>query len=195
MTLEQMKKLPRFEQERLVAKISLARAKGKTTNYASVYGAGAATIAAGAGVSLEEGQALHTGYWELNWSVKAIAAEQVVVEDKRGGKWLVNPINGILYSVRSEKDYFSTLVQGTGSWLFNMWEAEVLKRQRLLWGKCTQTAEVHDEIVWCIKNNPKVIEQLTKIVYDSIKHVSEEYLLRRELGCDVQTGKRYSEIH
>lgn len=183
--------LPPFEK----SKISLARAKGKTTNYASVYGAGAATIAAGAGVSLEEGQALHTGYWELNWSVKAIAAEQVVVEDKRGGKWLVNPINGILYSVRSEKDYFSTLVQGTGSWLFNMWEAEVLKRQRLLWGKCTQTAEVHDEIVWCIKNNPKVIEQLTKIVYDSIKHVSEEYLLRRELGCDVQTGKRYSEIH
>lgn len=183
--------LPPFEKKR----VALARAKGKTTNYASVYGAGAKTIAEGAGVSLKEGEALHTGYWELNWSVKTIASEQVVVTDKRGGKWLINPINGMLYSVRTEKDYFSTLVQGTGSWIFNMWESLIIEKQKAAWGKATQTAEMHDEIVWCIKNNPKYVEQLTTFILDAIKEVSEKYLLRREMGCDVQSGIRYSDIH
>lgn len=45
------------------------------------------------------------------------------------------------------------------------------------------------------KNNPKVIETISKMIKDSIGEVSREYKLRRELGCDVQIGSRYSEIH
>lgn len=175
--------------------VTQARAAGKTTNYACVYSAGPKTIAEGAGVSLEEGEKLHKGYWELNWSVKAIAEEQVVITDKLGLKWLVNPINGHCYSVRSEKDYFSTLAQGTGSYFFDMWVDKIITKQKNLWGKCTLTASMHDEIVLVVKDNNRIKNLFDKIIRDSIKEVSEEFMVRRELGCDVQFNKRYSEIH
>lgn len=120
-----------------------ARAAGKTTNYACVYSAGPKTIAEGAGVSLKEGEMLHDGYWKVNWSVKAIAEEQVVITDKFGLQWLVNPINGFCYSVRSEKDYFSTLAQGTGSFFFDMWVDKIVTKQKDMWGKATLTASMH----------------------------------------------------
>jgi hypothetical protein len=69
-------------------------------------------------VSLAEGKTLHEAYWKLNWSVKAIAEEQVVITDSRGDKWLVNPVNGFCYSLRKDSDRFSTLAQGTGSYFF-----------------------------------------------------------------------------
>lgn len=129
-----------------MARVALARAQGKTTNYASVYGAGAATIAKGAGVSLEDGQKLHDGYWKINWSVNAIADEQVVVKCSKGLSWLVNPINGLLYNIRTEKDIFSTLCQGTGSYMCDMWIDKHLNKQSSMWGACTQTASFHKSL-------------------------------------------------
>ncbi len=101
--------------------VAKARKVGKVTNYASVYNAGAATIARAAGISVKEGEVLHKGYWELNWSVKAIAEEQAVIRDSRGHKWLINPFNGFAYALRKESDRFSTLAQGTGSYFFDVW--------------------------------------------------------------------------
>jgi hypothetical protein len=120
-----------------------ARKKGKTTNYASVYNAGAAKIAQAAGVSLKEGKTLHEAYWKLNWSVKAIAEEQVVIKDSRGRKWLVNPINGFCYALRSEADRFSTLAQGSGSYFFDMWVDNILTETEKRYGKKTLTGSFH----------------------------------------------------
>ena len=172
-----------------------ARKKGKTTNYASVYNAGPPKIAQAAGVPLEEGKALHTAYWKLNWSVKAIAEEQVVIEDSRGDKWLVNPINGFCYSLRKDSDRFSTLAQGTGSYFFDMWVDNILEEMQRRWGKKTLTGGFHDEQILTVKDNPKVIEAVTEIVKTSIDKVNKEFRLRRLLGCESQVGKRYSEIH
>jgi DNA polymerase I-like protein with 3'-5' exonuclease and polymerase domains len=172
-----------------------ARKKGKTTNYASVYNAGPPKIAQAAGVPLEEGKALHTAYWKLNWSVKAIAEEQVVIEDSRGDKWLVNPINGFCYSLRKDSDRFSTLAQGTGSYFFDMWVDNILEGMQERWGKKTLTGSFHDEKILTVKDNPKVIEAVTEIVETSIDKVNKEFKLRRLLGCESQVGKRYSEIH
>lgn len=120
-----------------------ARKKGKTTNYASVYNAGSAKIAQAAGVSLKEGKTLHEAYWKLNWSVKAIAEEQVVIKDSRGRKWLVNPINGFCYALRSEADRFSTLAQGSGSYFFDMWVDNILTETERRYGKKTLTGSFH----------------------------------------------------
>ena len=145
MTLDEMKRLPPAEQKAIIAKISAARKKGKTTNYASVYNAGAPKIAQAAGVPLEEGKALHTAYWKLNWSVKAIADEQVIIKDSRGRKWLVNPINGFCYALRSEADRFSTLAQGTGSYFFDMWVDNILTETERRYGKKTLTGSFHKQ--------------------------------------------------
>ena len=172
-----------------------ARKKGKTTNYASVYNAGAPKIAQAAGVSLEEGKTLHTAYWKLNWSVKAIAEEQVVIEDSRGAKWLVNPVNGFCYSLRKDSDRFSTLCQGTGSYFFDMWVDNILEEMQGKWGKKVLTGSFHDEQIIPVKDDERAINAVKSIVHESINKLNKEYKLRRLLGCESQVGKRYSEIH
>lgn len=132
-----------FKRGEKSANAKAARKKGKTTNYASVYNAGAAKIAQAAGVSLKEGKALHDAYWKLNWSVKAVAEEQVVIKDSRGRKWLVNPFNGFCYALRSEADRFSTLAQGSGSYFFDMWVDNILTETEKRYGKRTLTGSFH----------------------------------------------------
>ncbi len=129
------------------ANAKVARKKGKTTNYASVYNAGAAKIAQAAGVSLAEGKTLHEAYWKLNWAVKAVAEEQCVTRDSRGSKWLVNPVNGFCYALRKDSDRFSTLAQGTGSFFFDMWVDNILTATEQKYGKKTLTGSFHKLIV------------------------------------------------
>ncbi|QDP62373.1 MAG: putative DNA polymerase [Prokaryotic dsDNA virus sp.] len=175
--------------------VSKARKVGKCTNYASVYGAGAATIARTAGISLEEAEIAHKGYWDLNWSVQAIAAEQVVIETSRGERWLVNPFNGFCYSLRTDKDKFSTLIQGSGSYFFDMWLDGILESQKKVFGKMTCTFQMQDEWVICIKDRPKAKEWLQKVTKESLDSVNLKYKLRRELGFDIQFGESYKNIH
>ena len=172
-----------------------ARKKGKTTNYASVYNAGAAKIAQAAGVSLKEGKTLHEAYWKLNWSVKAIAEDQCVIRDSKGNKWLVNPINGFCYALRKESDRFSTLAQGTGSFFFDMWVDNILTETERRYGKKTLTGSFHDECILCVKDSEKFKVEFTQLIKESVDKVNETYKLRRLLGCETQSGKRYSEIH
>lgn len=175
--------------------VTKARKGGKTTNYASVYGGSPDAIARGGGISLDLAIRLHQGYWKLNWSVKAIADEQCVFEDSKGQKWLINPINGIAYSLRTEKDRFSTLAQGSGSFFFDMWVDRVLTKMKETFGVKRITGGFHDEIILCFKDLQSNREMMTKIVNEAIDWVTDEYMLRRKLGCDIQFGKRYSDIH
>lgn len=177
------------------ANAKAARKKGKTTNYASVYNAGAAKIAQAAGVSLAEGKILHEAYWKLNWSVKAIADEQCVIKDKRGNKWLVNPINGFCYALRKESDRFSTLAQGTGSYFFDMWVDGILEKMYTKYGRKTLTASFHDENVLVIKDLQRYVDEFSAINQEAIEDVNKKYKLRRKLGCETQVGYRYSDIH
>ncbi|CAH9013321.1 putative DNA polymerase [Vibrio phage 496E54-1] len=172
-----------------------ARKGGKVTNYASVYGGSPEAISRGGGIDLQTAKDLHKGYWELNWSVKAIAEEQCVFEDSRKQKWLVNPVNGICYSLRTEKDRFSTLCQGTGSFFFDMWVDRILTVMEEKFGRKTLTGSFHDEIILCFKDSTVGRTVVEQMVIDSIDWVSDTFLLRRRLGCDVQFDKRYSGIH
>lgn len=185
----------RFKAGDKTANAKAARKKGKTTNYASVYNAGAPKIAQAAGVPLAEGKILHEAYWKLNWSVKAIADEQVVIKDSFGNKWLVNPINGFCYALRKESDRFSTLAQGTGSFFFDMWVDAILEKMQEKYGRKTLTGSFHDENILVIKDLPQYRAEFEAIIKDSIDIVNERYKLRRKLGCDTQFGQRYSDIH
>lgn len=90
---------------------SQIRNKAKTVNFAGVYGAGPPKIAQTAGMPLEQAQKLHATYWSRNKSVKQVANSCKVkkIEDQM---WLYNPVSTFWYSLRFEKDKFSTLNQG-----------------------------------------------------------------------------------
>ena len=162
------------------------RANFKTANYACVYGVMKKTLSRQIKSSQEEADKLIKAYWKRNWAVKVIAEEQTV-KTVDGQMWLLNPVSGFWYSLRYEKDIFSTLNQGTGVYCFDMWMMEFRKKRTQL------TAQFHDEIISCIK--PEFKERYTKLLKDSIKIVNGKLKLNIPLDVDIQFGDNYAEIH
>ena len=174
----------------------IIRQKGNITITGNcVYGGSPEAIARGGGIDISLAKQLHEGYWKLNWSVKAIGEEQCVFEDSRKQKWLINPINGFCYSLRTEKDRFSTLAQGTGSFFFDIWVDNILTEMERVFKVKKLTGCFHDEYIVAFKDSPKARAMMEKITLDAIEKVNTTFLLRRNLGCDVQFGQKYSGIH
>ncbi|MNI06789.1 DNA polymerase I [compost metagenome] len=175
-----------FEHTEIYKGLKRVRAVGKKVNYTAVYGAGGAAIGRAAGQSKQKGEALKEVYWKRNWSVLAIAAEQIV-KKCLGGMWLFNPVSELWYSLRYEKDRFSTLNQGTGVYCFDKWIMEFRKKRPQL------TGQMHDEVILTVKKGYR--EQVVKLLKDSIVVVNDELKLNRELDVDVQFGDSYASIH
>ena len=94
---------------------SQIRNKAKTVNFAGVYGAGPPKIALTTGMPLKQAQKLHKTYWDRNKSVKQVANSARTKTTKFMGEeqmWLYNPVSKFWYTLRYEKDKFSTLNQG-----------------------------------------------------------------------------------
>lgn len=171
------------EQMKLVKAI---RHTYKQANYACVYGSGAATVARATGTSLERGEKLVAAYWKRNWSVKKIAEDQIT-KVCMGQKWLYNPVSKLWYSLRHEKDRFSTLNQGTGVWCFDKWVELVKKDGPPIIG------QFHDEIIALVKKGHR--EKVTAHLKLAMKKLNEMLKLNRELDCSVDFGNNYAEIH
>lgn len=181
-----MKALPDAEQKKIVAKVAALRKLYKAANYACVYGAGGGTVARSAGIPEKEGASLVEVYWERNWSVKAVAAEQEV-KVCNGGMWLYNPVSKFWYSLRYEKDRFSTLNQGTGVYCFDTWIKHFRSKRSQL------TGQMHDEVILCIKKGYR--DNCRGLLQWAIDKTNEELNLNRELEIDIQFGNSYADIH
>lgn len=167
-------------------RLSLIRHGGKGTNYSATYGARGPTIARAAGVAEEVGEKLFNAYWARNWSLTAIA-DECIVKNSRGMKWLWNPVARIWMFLKADKDRFSTLNQSTGTYAFDRWVYHILERRPQL------TAQFHDEVILELKKGNQ--DAMTKILKDAIADVNIELKLSRDLDCDVDFGRDYSAIH
>lgn len=175
-----------FEKTQLFKALKVVRAIGKKGNYTAVYGAGDAAIARAIQRPLNEGKAFKEAYWKRNWSVLAIAAEQIV-KKCLGGMWLYNPVSELWYSLRYEKDRFSTLNQGTGVWCFDLYVKNVRSEGLKLCG------QFHDEWIAVIKKGLR--ERLKALCQRAINKTNEELKLNRELDFSVDFGGSYASIH
>lgn len=162
------------------------RHKYKQVNYSAVYGAGAPNVARSAGVPEKEAQQLLDVYWKRNWSVKAIAKD-CEVKVVNGQMWLYNPVSRFWYSLRYEKDRFSTLNQGTGVFCFDTWVYEMFSKGLIPIG------QFHDEVILITKIGDEEKTELK--LKESVQKVNKILKLNRELDVDVQFGNNYSEIH
>jgi len=192
----QYKALPKSEHtadgDKKFESIDAVRAVGKSTNYACQYGAGAATIARTAKVSMAVAKKLHAAYHKMNWSIAKIAS-MMVVKKTDFGDWQLNPINKMWYSLRSDKDRFSTLIQGTGAYTLDLWlyHCEKLAKQRgLVWKLLGQ---MHDELIAEVPEGEEGVYR--QLVADAMGKVNDQLKLNRELACDINFGDRYSDIH
>lgn len=169
---------------------SEVRNKAKTVNFAGVYGAGPPKIALTTGMPLPQAVKLHKTYWERNKAVKLVAKSAIVKTIKFEGEeqmWLFNPVSKLWYSLRYEKDKFSTLNQGTGVYCFDLWVREV----RLSGIKIM--IQYHDEIVLHAKISEQ--EEVSNKLLKAIEKVNKIVKLNVPLGVSVDFGKNYSDVH
>ena len=151
-----------------------------------MYGVGAPKLARELKCSVAFARDLLDGYWKRNWSVRKIA-EDCVVKTVNGQKWLYNPVSKFWYSLRNEKDRFSTLNQGTGVYCFDSWVKECLKRRKQI------TAQFHDET---ISEEPEGnFEKVKQLQLEAIAAVNNKLKLNVTLAVEPKVGKRYSDIH
>jgi hypothetical protein len=170
----------------VVYRVGKIRKPFKAVNYSAIYGVGKVKLARTMGTTEKEADTLLTAYWKRNWAVKKIAEEQRV---RRIGDqmWLYNPVSQFWYSLRFEKDIFSTLNQGTGVYCFDSWLGEIRKVRKQL------TGQFHDEIILEVRDGNR--EACSKLLRDAIQKVNERLKLNVELSVDVQYGRSYADIH
>ena len=166
--------------------IKKTRKKFKPVNYSAVYGVGVPKLSRTTGMSPAEAKVLLEAYWDRNWAVKQFAKDQEV-RTIGGQMWVRNPVNGFWYTLRYEKDIFSTLNQGTGAYCFDQWVAHYLTRRPNILG------QFHDE---SINRVPKGEEaEHESVLRWAIDKVNEKLKLNIKLDIDVQFGYRYADIH
>lgn len=175
-----------FQHTPIYKALKKVRAVGKKVNYTAVYGAGDAAVARAAEVDLKRGSKYREAYWKRNWSVVAIAEAQTV-KSCLGMKWLFNPVSKLWYSLRHEKDRFSTLNQGTGVWCFDTWVKHVRN------GGPPLIAQMHDEIVALVRKGQRT--RVTKHIKHAAFLTNQELKLNRELDCSIDFGQSYADIH
>ena len=159
----------------------------KGGNYACTYGAGVTTLSRQLGISQEDAKTVREAYWKRNWSLETIA-DNVGIRRIEGDKmWLWNPVAKIYYHLKTDKDKFSTLNQGTGTFCFDMWVAYIIQERPQL------TAQFHDEVI--LELNETKQNDIKELLNKSIQKVNKLLHLNRELECDIKFAKDYSEIH
>ena len=177
---------PEFKHTAMYTALKDTRQVGKKVNYTCVYGAGAATVARAAGVSIPRAEKLLEAYWKRNWSVRKIGEDQKVkVCD--GRHWLYNPVSRFWYSLRHAKDAFSTLNQGTGVYCFDTYVKYVRRNGPPVIG------QMHDEIVMLVRTGQR--KKLKKHIDNAIKLTNEELKLNRVLDVGLDWGDNYAQIH
>lgn len=187
MTFEEMKLLPEDEQKKIISNLKSVRKHFKATNYSAVYGIGSPKLARELSTTKGKAQGLLDAYWKRNWSVKKVAEDQYVKTLEDGTMWLKNPVSGFYYSLRYEKDRFSTLNQGTGVFIFDSWLMRVRRKGVIVQG------QMHDEIFYKVPLGTR--EENTKKLEEAMREVNKSLGLNVDVRVDIQYGDDYASVH
>tara|TARA_R110000868_G_scaffold287297_2_gene547676 strand:- start:643 stop:1509 length:867 start_codon:yes stop_codon:yes gene_type:complete len=159
----------------------------KVVNYSAQYQVGKKTLARNSGMSEKEAQKLLDTYWDKNKAIVTVSKEQYVKTLRDGSMYLKNPINGFYYSLRNERDTFSTLVQGSGDYVFNVW----LMFCRKMGIKVHMN--YHDE--WLTSAPQDKAKEIYAISEKAMDKLNEVLKLNKTVTADAQAGYSYAECH
>ena len=166
--------------------IKALRKAYKVVNYSATYGVGAAKLARETGMKEGDAKKLLDAFWKRNWSIEKVSS-QLRVRELFNGMWLKNPVSGFWYSLRSDKDRFSTLNQGTGVFCFDTWVA--LCRNNGI----KSIGQFHDEVIALVEVGKE--DDIKDVMYKAAEVLNRKVNLNVPLGCDVQFGQTYADIH
>jgi hypothetical protein len=158
----------------------------KVVNYSATYGVGSQTLSRNSGMPVDKAQTLLDAFWSRNWAIEKVSKD-ARTRDLFGSKWIYNPVSRFWYSLRSDKDRFSTLNQSTGVYCFDTWVTYCRSLELKTIG------QFHDEVIVLLEEGKEV--ETKRKMEAAIDLVNEELQLNVPLGIDVQFGKTYAEIH
>jgi hypothetical protein len=180
------------------------RSVSKTTNYACTYGAGAPSIAASSKLPIKKAKQLHTGYWEINWSVKQFAKDRVVktlqgtnwlrLNKKAGGlkkvdktNWIWNEYSKLWLFLKADKDRFSACNQNFGVKVFDVWGWLLMQKG------IKPSFQAHDEYLWYCKVED--VEHHKAILDWSVVQLNRIFNPPVPIEIDYNIGQNYAEVH
>jgi DNA polymerase I-like protein with 3'-5' exonuclease and polymerase domains len=158
----------------------------KVANYSCIYKVGAEKLGKTVGMKTREAKALIQSYWDRNWSIKQLPND-IEVKTINDQMWLLNPVSRLWYSVRSERDIFSTLNQGTGAFVFDVWLKYMMSEGVIPF------LQYHDEMVALIEEGRE--GETKRIIEESMVKVNDLLKLNVVIGVDVQFGQTYADVH
>lgn len=175
--------------------VGVLRKQYKAANYACVYGVGAVKLARTTGLAQKAAKALIDTFKKRNWALEEIKKNTEVIK-LDGDMWLFNPVSRFWYSLRNEKDIFSTLNQGTGVFCFDSWirEGKALRRKYKI-KTFKYIGQFHDEVVVEIDDTPEKEAQCREVLKEAIGLVNQKLKLNVQLDVGIDFGYNYSEIH
>lgn len=175
---------PSQEDKKRFSSLKIIRTKSKIVNFSATYKVGLKTLIRNSGMKGEEAKRTLDTFWERNKAILQIEKD-LKIRHIDGKMWLQNPTNMFWYSLRNEKDKFSTLNQGTAVYVFDIWIGFMRRMGIKIAYQC------HDEVMFNTKNK----EKTKGIIKDSMQMVNNLLKLNIEVRCSVDFGKNYSEIH
>jgi hypothetical protein len=126
----------------------VGRGEGKGITYATLYGAGAAKIAAMLGISLAKGKAVIAAFWDTNIGLKLLKENLERYWEKQGNKQYIRGIDGRKVYTRSKSSLVNALFQSCGSiimFLSGLYMYDSLCAEGLIGNGIKRLAFVHDE--------------------------------------------------
>ena len=173
--------------EQRFKRLNAMRSPAKVTNYSSLYGVGKVKLAREAGMTVKEADALITAFWDMNWSIKQVAKDAYVRTLKDGSMWVKNPVSGFFYSLRNDRDTWSTLNQGTGVFIFDSWLLRCRNKGVVI------SLSYHDELLTYVQKGKE--DEMTEKLKSAMREVNETLKLNVNIESDIQYGGNYAEVH
>ena len=159
----------------------------KVTNYSATYGIKPLGLSRRGGFSVKEAEELLDAFWKRNWALEAIAKDAKTKRTRDGQMWLYNPVSGFWYSLRHDKDKFSTLNQSTGVYCFDTWLGYCISLGLDVIG------QFHDEAIFLVKRGDE--QKTSDAVYSAMNKTNDKLKLNVKLSTSPEFGDNYSEIH
>jgi DNA polymerase I-like protein with 3'-5' exonuclease and polymerase domains len=167
-----------------------SRDQAKTFIYALCYGAGDAKLGKVVNGTAKDGAMLRASFFKKIPAFKKFS-DAVIRKGETEGKLIA--IDGRILTVRSAHASLNTLIQGSSAVLMKNWfmnTALDLKRRSV---DARVIAMVHDEIILeCLEKDVDIVSDCVKL---SIEAVNKQFNIRCDLGCDINFGNDWSEIH
>jgi hypothetical protein len=176
-----------IEEHNKTGSLKSVRKKYKVTNYSATYKIKPLGLSRRGGFSLKDAEELLDAFWKRNWALEAIAKDTKTKKTRDGQMWLYNPVSKFWYSLRHEKDKFSTLNQSTGVYCFDTWLGYCIKLG------LSAIGQFHDEAIFLVRLGDET--KTSAVVYKAMDKTNEKLKLNVTLSTSPEFGDNYSEIH